>query len=559
MKTQKVEHATWEEKLMPSASLILPYTVPEKTRKKKFDINMELTAILCLVEARRKRHVMGRFPQEKISFISKLHYPLWTIPWENGCLIIDGLQTLSSTLTYMALPDMELFFNDIERGQTFREQFQNALDKHAQTFAGFSETVRIPMEAIVTDKVLLSDVSDYVEETLALKADVTGNIILIPPKLDEDATCNSVKKVLDLYERIQSDVKSLEHAARVLNEMTLFHGQKILREIELVNEAFKEEVDKVKPIVEKKVGLLLKERDAKIEKMNRAAEAELNAKLREKERRQRELEKLELNHTEYKRRLEVRRSRHDKIGVARWEHSLRTCENKISEVKERTHGLSRYIEKIRKQNQEDLNKLKYSFQTLLDRERKKIVDIEASLESVIKVKEGESEKLRLMTRHIVSFIEQLAEQKRLHAAELKSLTVPWKSEQVTLLGVPFYLVGYKAQDRLHYRFYPPFRVMSSEGIVKKIEKTFLSFRLESRIKLLLQPRSKTLNKMFNTVLEEKMKTDRVLEENLRELGVSNNLLTNANFKEALTKGMEELKAEGWIKPEEGAILIKMYA
>jgi len=544
---------------MPAVSLILPYTVPEKSRKKKFNANMELTAVLCLAEARRIKHVMVGFSPEKILFISKLHYPLWAVPWENGCLIIDGLQILSSTLVYMALPDMELFFNDIERSQTFREQFQNALEKHAQTFAGFSETVRIPMKALVADKVLLSDVSKYVEETLALKADVTGNLILIPPKLNEDAAGESTKKVFDLYERVQSDVKGLEHAARVLNEMTQFHEQKILREIELVSEAFKEEVDRVKPGVEKKVELLLRERNAKIEKMNRAAEAELNAKLREKERRQRELEKLELNRTEYKKRLEIRRSRHDKIGIARWEHSLRTCENKKSEVKERIHNLSRYIEKIHKQNQEGIDKLKYGYQTLLDRERKKIADVEASLESITKAKEGEKEKLRLMTRRIVSLIEQRAEQKRLQAAELKNLAIPWKSEQGTLLGVPFYLVGYKAEDKLHYRVYPPLRVMSSEGIVKKIEKTLLSFRLASRIKLLLQPRSKMLNKMFNTVLEEKMKTDRALEGSLRELGVSNNLLTNPSFKEALTKGMEELKSEGWIKQEEGAILIKMYA
>jgi hypothetical protein len=100
--------------------------------------------------------------------------------------------------------------------------------------------------------------------------------------------------------------------------------------------------------------------------------------------------------------------------------------------------------------------------------------------------------------------------------------------------------------------------MSSEGIVKKIEKTLLSFRLASRIQLLLQPRSKMLNKMFNTVLEEKMRADRAFEGSLRELGVSNDLLTNADFKEALTRGVEELKAEGWIKQEEGTILMKTY-
>jgi len=543
---------------MPVASLILPYTAPEKSRKKAFTRDMEFTAILCLGETRRKkRGIVGSSP-ERISFISKLHYPLWAVPWNNGCLIVDGLQIIFSTLAYTTLPDMELFFKDIERGQTFREQFRNALDKHAQTFTGFSETVSIPMNAIVVDKVLLSDISGYVEETVAQKADVTGNITLISPKLDENAAGESANKVFGLYERVQSDVKGLELAAHVLNEMTQFHEKKILREVELTNETFKEEIKKVEPIVEKKIAFLLKERDAKIEKMNKTTKAELNGKLRAKEKRQRELERLELNRTEYKRRLDVRRDRHDKIGIVRWEHSLRTCENKIFEVKERIHDLSRYIEKMQKQNQEDVDKLKYGYQTLIDRERNKIADIEASLESVTKAKENEKEKLQLMTKRIIILIEQLAEQKRLQAVGIKSLAIPWKSDQFTLIGVPFYIVGYKTEDRFRYRVYPPLRVMSSQGIVKKIEKTLLSFRLTSRIKLLLQPRSKALNKMFNIFLEEKMKTDKTLEENLRGLATSNDLLTSEDFRKVLTNGLEELKSEGWIKQEESVSLLETF-
>jgi hypothetical protein len=459
----------------------------------------------------------------------------------------------------MTLPDLESFLNDIERGQTVREQFLNALDKHARTFVGFSETVDTPIKAIVGDKVMLLDVSEYVEETILLKTDVTGNIILIPPKLDKAAANESAKKILELYERMQSDIKSLEHAADTLNEMTQFHQQKILHEIELTNKVFEEEIGKVEPVVEKKVGLLLKERDAKIEKMNKAAEVELNARLREKEKRQRELEKLELKRVEYRGKLDVRRSRHDKVGVTRWKQSIRIYDNRIFKVKQAIHNLSEYIENIRMQNQEDTNKLKYDYQASIDIERKKIIDIKISQESVTKAKEIENEKLRLLTSHIVGLIEQLKEQKSLHAAELKSLTIPWQPQQVTLLGVPFYLVGYKTGGKYLYSVYPPLRAMSSEGIVKKIEKALLSFSLESRINLLSQPRSKALSKMLSITLEEKMKTDRTFEEKLRELGASSNLLADPNFKEALNDGLEELKTEGWIKPEEGSILIKTYA
>jgi hypothetical protein len=223
------------------------------------------------------------------------------------------------------------------------------------------------------------------------------------------------------------------------------------------------------------------------------------------------------------------------------------------------HDLSSYIEKTRKQNQEDVNKLKYGYQELIDHERKKIADIEFSFESVNEKKGRESEKLKFMTEHITSLIEQLIEQKRLQAAEIKSLAIPWELGQVTLLCVPFYLIGYKTKDKFHYDVHPPLKVMSSEGIVKKIEKALLSFRLASRMKLLLQPRSNALNKMFNFIFEEKIKTDNTLEKSLHELGVSHNLLTNPGFKDALADGLAELKTEGWINQEESVAIMKAYA
>jgi hypothetical protein len=268
------------------------------------------------------------------------------------------------------------------------------------------------------------------------------------------------------------------------------------------------------------------------------------------------VERLELQRTEYRRRLDLRKGRRDRVGEARWGHNLRTCENKISEVKDRINSLSRYVEKTQRQHLGDIDKLKYSYQALIDSERKKLADIQASFQSVINAKEDEKEKLRLLTTRLVGLIEQLAEQKKLHAAEIKDLTISWQSEQVTLLGVPFYLVAYKTGDGLRYSVYLPFRVMSAGGIVKKIKKTLLSFRLASRIQLLLQPRSKMLDSMLNVTFEEKVKTDKALEENLQSLGEFNNLLSNESFKEALTQGLEELKAEGWIKQEESNLLMK---
>jgi hypothetical protein len=232
-------------------------------------------------------------------------------------------------------------------------------------------------------------------------------------------------------------------------------------------------------------------------------------------------------------------------------------QKKISDIKERIHILSHYIEKIREQKESDINKWRYTYQGLIDTERKKVADIEASRDSTIEAKQKEAEKLRLLSSQIVNFIERLVEQKRLQADKLKSGAISLQLEQNALVSIPLYLVAYQNHEKLQYHVFPPLRVMSSEGIVKKIENTIWSFRLASRIKLFMQPRSEALNRLF-TIALERTTADKVLSESLRELCASNNILTKPNFKEELTKGIEELKTEGWIKQEERDSLMKTY-
>jgi hypothetical protein len=291
--------------------------------------------------------------------------------------------------------------------------------------------------------------------------------------------------------------------------------------------------------------------------MNKLARTELNAKHREKERLQREFQRLELKRVEYKRRLDIRRGRHDKVGIARGEQSLRSYENQLANAKERLEGLSREIERTRKQNLEDITALQYQFQASIDSERRKITSIEVSRESTVGAKKNEEERLSSMTARIIGQIEQMAEQKKLQLTGLKELAIAWQPEKVTLVALPFYLTGYHGVDKDRCSVFSPFTVQSSEGIVKKIKKKLLSFSLTSRIQLLLQPRSKMLDKMLNTCLET-MQTEKTLTSKLVELGKTNNLLNQQNLREALTKGVEEMKAEGWMKQEEGTKLIKDY-
>jgi hypothetical protein len=542
---------------MSNKSLILPFTLPDEDRKEPLSPNMEITAILALAEANRKKPIIVDLFPEKIMFISKLHYPLWIVPWENRSLLVDGLQISSSNIDFMALPEIEPFLNNLERGKSDRTQFFNALNQHEHTFASFSEAQNIQFNSIITDKALLAEIAQYIEETATATANASENIVLFPPRLDAEAAEKSTFGFLDLYHSLQSNIKGLEYVSQILNQSAKLHQEKINREIELSNKAFNREVEAIRPAVEKNVDKLLKEQNAKTERMNKMARTELNAKLREKERQQRELQRLELKRIESKRLLDIRKSRHDKVGIAHREQSLRSCETQLLEARERLEELSRKIERAQKQNLEETTAQQCQYQALIDNERKKIINIEVSRESMVGTKKNEENRLRSVTARILGQIEQMAEQRKLHITGLEELAIAWQPEKSTLVALPFYLTAYHAASKHRYSIFPPFKAQSPEGIVKKIEKKLLSFSLTSRIQLLLQPRSKMLDKRLNTFLET-MQTDKSLSSKLAELGKTNNLLNQPNLKEVLTKGVEEMKAEGWIKQEEGAKLIKDY-
>ncbi len=196
---------------------------------------------------------------------------------------------------------------------------------------------------------------------------------------------------------------------------------------------------------------------------------------------------------------------------------------------------------------------------MIARERKRISDLETLRDSQIEMAKKEAEELVSEASSITNLIEQLIEQKKLHASQLKEITIPWRPEGVTLINMPFYVFRYETEEKSRYHVHPPVVAMGYEGIIRRIQKTIWSFSLESRIKLLLRPGSRAFEELFTSIFAEPVQEDETLGKAIYEMGSSNNLLNVQDFGEALARGVEELKVEGWINREEGDAILKAYA
>ena len=538
---------------MPNSNLVLPYAIEDSGRKTRFSDNMEVAVLLCIAEAeRKKKSGFFRGAAETLTFLSKLHYPIWAIPWENNCLLIDGMETVSNSILYFKPPDVENFIEHLKRSTTVQELYHSTLRSHRETFSEFISQTEILVKGFIADKELLDDMLAFIKDSqIKMGGSAPESISLIQPIIDKESAVRIGEKILKHRNKLQSEIKGLQFAINTASEETKIHVGKLQKELEQTRGKYENESSNVRAEVEKKREELEKGRDEKIEKITATHEKEVNTRLTERKKWEMELLRLEQNKSEYEKRKELRKRKNDEIGEARWDARLRDVQNQISTVKGKIKALSDFINRSNKETEKTTKKLHDTYQKLIDEEEKKITDLEVLRDSEVEKKEKEIEELRQETLTITDKIERLIEQKKEHTSTLEKATIPWKTETPTLIHVPFYLIQYEAEKKKRYHFRPPIITRGHEGLVMKIRKTF------GRYSTLLKPRSKALEKMV-TSFAEKLDSDKRVHRELSQLGLSYNLLTSADFKEKVKKGMEELEVEGWIKPEEKTAILETY-
>lgn len=543
---------------MSSASSALPFAVISTEPRKEFSPAMEVAALLFWAEEKRRQRRFLDSTEKELVSLSKLHYPLWAVPWEDASLIVDGLGLLSSTIAFQTLPDIIEFIDDIDRGTSIRERFHDALAKHEKTFGELAKIVQIKVNGLVSNDELLSALHSYIKQTAQLKQAGNYAPLLVPPKLDREAAVKRGKRISQLQKQILSEVRGLEYASGLLGQTVRFHEEMILREADLIRESYEAEINELRPVVEKKVDQLLKELDARVSKMNRLVNSELEQTEKERQKRERELQRLELNIADYQRRRDIRKRKHDSAGEARWKHRIRIEETKIEEAKARMRALTEFIEKTRAQNQADIEKLKQGYQWLVDQERRKILDVELQRDSIVAGKQKEIDRIKDLTGSIMKEIEELVQRKREQETRLKKLAMAWSLDEATLICVPFYLAHYKAEDKTEFHVLPPSIVTRKQGIVRTLQKTLRSLGSSSRTALPLKPRSKTLSKMLDSVIVGKMESDEAFRHSLHEAVTSGNILAMPHLRGTLSKGVEELKAERLIGQKDVDALTQAY-
>jgi len=537
---------------------IVPYVVEEPGRQRTFTREMEKAAILCLSEGKRKKPGILGGASEELDYIAKFHYPLWGFPWEDKCIVIDGLGLISVTVVHFEVPDVEKFTEDLKRSIVSYSIFRETLKNHGQTFSRFTSTEEKIIDALVAESPVLRSLLGLINQAEKTKEISRDDMFLVLPKFSREEAAKRAESLIGEWRRLQAEVRALEYAIKALEEELGHHRERISIEIEQMTEGYEKRISRMRKPVEKRVRQLMKEKERETEKATLRHEKKLKEILKEEDRLGHKIEELKrLLETQQKRRKNQKR-KYPKRSTTRIDRRIELYKQKLDDLSKRMSRWGELKKQLRIEGEETISSIKERYLGMVAKEMDKLEILEQSRNLEVSGKREIMREIEDTSSTIEAQIKQLMAEKANHMRDLEAKALSFKVDGTVLIGIPFYIVQYNSAGKTRIDVYPPIMVASYDGIVQRIKRTILSFSLESRIQLLLNSRYPELNDGIFNVFKEDTEVDPALREGISQIGKSRNFLELRNFRDEVTKGLIELEAEGWLNAKEKESILNIY-
>ncbi len=523
----------------------LPFAVPAADRDRPFEKRMEMATILCLAESERKKGkgVILKKPKEELVFIAEAYYPMWLVPWMNRGLLFDGLSVITHTFVYDKLPDVKNFADSVKGSTETREAYAAFLSDSLNYFHNFTGKEEKTIEGLVTNDDLIRDFASYLPEAKTVKQPIIDKAIL-SPSLDETEISSFTQELSNLRVVIMDDITNLDQSMKLLSDTTKSHVKNIREEITETRTKFNEKIEALKPSVMEKVREIQKKYNEKIAELSKEMDSELyrlhseRAKLAQaKERARVNLERCEAG-------IKSSKLRKDETGAHRWKLEAENCKKERSSLEKSLKALDRRLRNTEAEKQLKISALRSEYNIRAEEAMKGLMDLEASRDAKIGMRQQEIESLEDSTSTVISQIDGLVKLKKAVMNQLDKMGIAKKPKKNTLIYVPFYLACYQVEAKKRYTAYSP-SIASSLGILTKLKGVFGIARTKS----LLQPRSKPIKNFLNQLLTL-LEKNPVFEKEISDAGIQANILKTAETREKIKHGLEDLRDEGWISESE---------
>jgi len=293
-----------------------------------------------------------------------------------------------------------------------------------------------------------------------------------------------------------------------------------------------------------KVREIQKKYNEKIAELSKEMDQELYRLHSERAKLQQAKERARVNLERCEAGIKSSKLRKDETGTHRWKLEAENCKKECSSLEKSLKALDKRLRNTEAEKQLKISALRSEYNIRAEEAMKGLMDLEASRDAKIGMRQQEIESLEDSTSTIISQIDGLVKLKKAVMNQLDKMGIAKKPKKNTLIYVPFYLACYQVEAKKRYTAYSP-SIASSLGILTKLKGVFGIARTKS----LLQPRSKPIKNFLNQLLTL-LEKNPVFEKEISDAGIQVNILKTAETRERIRNGLEDLRDEGWISEGE---------
>jgi hypothetical protein len=525
----------------------LPFSVLSENRTEPFTPDMEKAAIFSLSEIERGRGggLLLKQPEEKVAFIAKIGYPLWLFQWSQTALVFDGLNQSKFNLTYLAIPDVKTFTENLKRAAKTRETLLAFLVDCVSYFESSIVEKGLVVNGLMQEPEFLTEFECYRRE--AAKTD-QGNsgIGLLTPTINESAISPEIHELENRYLSLQEDVENLTRCMKLLNRVTHQYVKELRDKARTIKIDFEVRIREEEEVVAPRVNQLKDDYDFQISSLAKSFEKRHFPMQQEKARLEKSRDRAIARIEQCKLQAKKHANAGQRAAEQKWKEKANKTRKELSEFEKQLKQAEKALKNLEELRTVEIFNLGEELETKVKEARKSLLELEASRDAKILIHNQEVEKLEKQTRLITDQIGRTIKLQETNVEKFEKIGVnnDMRLEEITLYYAPFYVVCYQTEPKKRYLILPPSNV-SSVGVFTKL-KGALGM---ARIKSLLVPQFKTISSFGDAILALTQQ-NAMFEIELKELGAKNNILRVDSIRAEIKQGLERLKSEGWLSDKE---------
>ena len=484
-------------------------------------------------------------PEEKVAFIAKIGYPLWLFQLSQTALVFDGLNQSKFNLSYLAIPDVNTFTENLKRAAKTRETHLAFLVDCVNYFESAIMEKGLVVSGLMQEPQFLTEFESYRREAAKTDQESSG-IGLLTPTINESAISPEIHELENRRLSLQEDVETLTKCMKLLNRVTHQYVKELRDKVGTIKVDFDIRIREEEEDVAPRVNQLKDDYDFQIASLAKTFEKRYFPIQQEKARleksRDRAIAKIEQSKAQAKKHAEAGQ----RAAEQKWKEKANKTRKELSEIERQLKQTEKALKNLEEQRTVEIFNLGEELETKVKEARKGLLELEASRDAKVLIHSQDVEKLERQTRLITDQIGRTIKLQETNVRKFEKIGVnnDMGLKEITLHFAPFYVVCYQTEPKKRYLILPP-SIVSSVSVFTKL-KGVLGM---AKIKSLLVPQFKTIS-LFADTIQVLTQQNAMFEIELKELGAKNNILRVDSVRAEIKQGLERLKSEGWLSDKE---------